>query len=39
VSPFESSLSEVSCGLVADGVANDLGLEVAVTVTGEVFGC
>jgi hypothetical protein len=32
VSPFESSLSDVSGGLVADGVADDLGVEVAVIV-------
>ncbi len=31
VSPFASSLCDVSGGLVADGVADDLGVEVAVT--------
>ena len=34
VSPFESSLSDVSGGLVADGVA----VEVAATAMGEDFG-
>jgi hypothetical protein len=38
VSPFELCLSDVSGGLVADGVADDLGLEVAVTAMGEVLG-
>ena len=38
VSPFKSYLSDVSGGLVADGVADDLGLEVAVTAMGEVLG-
>jgi hypothetical protein len=36
--PFESSFSDVSGGLSADGVADDLGVEVAVTATGVVFG-
>ena len=30
--------SNVSGGMVADGVADDLGVEVAVTSRGEVFG-
>jgi hypothetical protein len=38
VSAFESSLSDISGGLVADGVADDLGVEVAVTAMGEDFG-
>jgi hypothetical protein len=38
VSPFESNLSDVSGGLVADGVADDLVVEVDVTATGEIFG-
>jgi hypothetical protein len=32
VSSFESSLSDVSGGLVVDGVADDLEVEVALTV-------
>ncbi len=36
VSPFELCLFDVSGGLVADGVADDLGVQVAVTATGEV---
>ena len=36
--PFESSFCDVSGGLSADGVADDLGVEVAVTSTGVVFG-
>ena len=38
MSPFESFLSDVSGGLVADGVADDLGVELAVTAMGEDFG-
>jgi hypothetical protein len=38
VSPFESSLSDVSGGLVADGVADDLGVEVAGTAMADFFG-
>ena len=38
VSPFDSFLSDVSGGLVADGVADDLGVEVAITARGEIFG-
>ena len=38
VSPFESSLSDVSGGHVASGVADDLVVEIAVTAMGEAFG-
>ena len=38
VSPFESSFSDVSGGLVADGVAYDLGVEVAGTAMAEFLG-
>ena len=38
VSPFELSLSDVSGGLVADGVADDLGVDVAGTAMGDFFG-
>ena len=38
VSPFESSLSDVSGGLVADGVADDLGVEVAGTAMADFLG-
>ena len=38
VSPFDSFLSDVSGGLVADGVADDLGVELVVTAMGEDFG-
>jgi len=37
MSSFELSLSDVSVGLALDGVADDLRVVVAVTVTGEVF--
>ena len=38
VSPFESSHSDVSGGLVADGVAYDLGVEVAGTAMADFLG-
>jgi hypothetical protein len=38
VSPFESSFSDVSGGLSSDGVADDLGVEVAVSAMEEGFG-
>ena len=38
VSPFESSLSDVSGGLVADGVAYDLRVEVADTAMADFLG-
>ena len=38
VSPFELSLSDVSGGLVADGVADDLGVEVAGTAMADFLG-
>ena len=38
VSPFDSFLSDVSDGLVADGMADDLGRELAGTAMGEDFG-
>jgi hypothetical protein len=33
--PFESSLSDVSGDLVADGVADDLGVEIAGNAMGD----
>ena len=38
VSSFETSYCDVSGGLMADGVSDDLGVEVAVTAMGEGFG-
>ena len=38
VSPFESSLSDVSGGLVADGVTDDLRVEVAGTAMADFWG-
>ena len=38
LSPFESSLSDVCGGLVADEVTDDLGVEVAGTAMVECLG-
>ena len=38
VSPFESSHSDVSGGLVADDLSDDLGVDVAGTATGDFLG-
>ena len=38
MSPFESSLSDDSGGLVADGVAYDLGVEIAGTAMADYWG-
>ena len=38
MSAFESSLSEVSGGLVADEVADDLGVEIAGTAMADFWG-
>ena len=38
VSPFESSLCDVSGGLSSDGVADDLGVEVAGIAMGDFLG-
>ncbi len=38
VSPFESSLSDISGGLVTEGVADYLGVEVAGTAMADCLG-
>jgi hypothetical protein len=38
VSPFESSLSDVSGGMVADGVADGVADDLAVEVAGTAMG-